>query len=205
MARLRFSTKDVFPLLLHAKACSEWGMAYGHKGDPGPRLVLVKDEGIYLMSNGQPRQIDPQADGTRCIVAYATGHDPRNGNTWDKDREAAGGDDFGEWLPLDLFEEAIASGADHIVVSLTESKVSISWPSTPAAEETRKYLMTAMESRWIFFPPRCKTALGFPKSKMTPQQLDEYLMRKYAGKAVVLNRMPTEEAVVLYRKRFFGV
>jgi hypothetical protein len=65
------------------------------KGKPG--LWLVKDAGIYLMSNGSPAmKIDNN-------VTYAEGYGP------DADygdiRDAAGGDDFVIMLPVDFFKK----------------------------------------------------------------------------------------------------
>jgi hypothetical protein len=67
---------------------------------PEPALQFVKDQGIYLMSNGSP-QFD--ADDPNRVI-YAEGFDPSKnefGEWWEGAREIVGGDDFVEPLPLD--------------------------------------------------------------------------------------------------------
>ena len=53
MATLKFAAPAVLELLRHALAAPKHVSPYG-EADPGPGLFLVKDEGIYLMSNGKP-------------------------------------------------------------------------------------------------------------------------------------------------------
>lgn len=66
-----------------------------------PALHLVKDEGIYLLSSSAERDI---AEGTTSRVVYANGLDPKaDEDVWDKCREAVGGDDFVEALPIEWF------------------------------------------------------------------------------------------------------
>jgi hypothetical protein len=61
-------------------------------------LWLVKDDGIYLMSNG--------VSDRECGEAYAVGFDPkRDQDVWDLSRDAAGGDDFSEFLAASMFPE----------------------------------------------------------------------------------------------------
>ena len=68
-------------------------------------VILVKDAGIYLMSNGVPHLQDPQRNSERAsLVAYAEGFDPRKGDVWEAGQRAAGGDDFAEHIDLDTFE-----------------------------------------------------------------------------------------------------
>lgn len=61
-------------------------------------LWLVKDDGIYLMSNA--------VAGRDGHVAYAVGFNPTNNvGVWDAAREVVGGDDFEEFLPASMFPE----------------------------------------------------------------------------------------------------
>lgn len=78
-----------------------------------PGLTLVKDDGIYMMSNGSPALMDPikrpSSNGQHTIefrkVVYARGYDPRVDHAvWDRSRAAAGGDDFTESIDHDLCE-----------------------------------------------------------------------------------------------------
>lgn len=62
-------------------------------------VLLVKDQGVYLMSAGEPRDL---IDGESSFVAYAKGMNPTVDpfdDWWDAARNAVGGDDFGEHLP----------------------------------------------------------------------------------------------------------
>lgn len=65
---------------------------------PAPAIILVHDEGVYLMSNGEPRDVLPGSE--RSFVAQAAGCDPRRDADWyDTARDLVGGDDFAETLP----------------------------------------------------------------------------------------------------------
>lgn len=91
-------------------------------------LHFVKDEGVYVMSNGTPRLMrDPDAAdevGKRSKVVYAVGFDPDErdrGEVWEEARAACGGDDFVEAIGADVMEEifALASeGSRFFVIEL---------------------------------------------------------------------------------------
>lgn len=110
MAQLIFDGAQVLKLLAHAKASTQHSALYSEKPNPGPGLFLVKDDGIYLMSNGQA--IQPRENGdSGAKVVYAKGYEPPR-MVKDEDRDdqyskivaAAGGDDFAELLGADVFE-----------------------------------------------------------------------------------------------------
>lgn len=69
-----------------------------------PALHLVKDDGIYILSNGTPRMLitkkspNGKHDMKVSKVVYARGYDPSKGDVWDKCRDAVGGDDFVELI-----------------------------------------------------------------------------------------------------------
>jgi hypothetical protein len=79
-------------------------------------LHLVKDSGVYLMSNGTPRLLAPGKKDSSQVV-YAQGHSPAD--------EWIGGDDFCDFLSLDTFEDIIAKGGKMIVITVTERTVTI--------------------------------------------------------------------------------
>ena len=67
-------------------------------------LSLVGDHGVYLMSAGLPRQIDPNGDGVTSVIAYAAGTDPAKDEDWYAAKRALfGGDDRSDKLPLEAF------------------------------------------------------------------------------------------------------
>jgi hypothetical protein len=131
MSTLQFDLDEVRRVVLHAKTAPAHALWYGEA--LGPRVLLVKDEGIYLMSNGQPRDMldgRPDALGAQSFVAYAKGYDPRlvtdPGMLHEQCRAAVGGDDFSEPLELAGFEEAIADPKTvGIALRVTRRDISI--------------------------------------------------------------------------------
>jgi hypothetical protein len=131
MARLRFNVDEVRRLVAHARAAPAHAEYFGEQ--LGPRLMLVKDEGIYLMSNGQPRDmVDglPDVLGNQSFVAYAKGFDPRppadRMDVWEKARATVGGDDFSEPLELDAISAACASPATTaILLHVTKTRIGL--------------------------------------------------------------------------------
>src|SRR5580704_12935319 len=83
-------------------------------------LVLVRDRGVYLLSNEQPRDL---VEGERSFVAYAQGCDPYRDRDWrSNSRDLAGDDDFSLTLPWahDL-KALIEAGVRTIVVRIARN------------------------------------------------------------------------------------
>jgi len=100
-----FKTKDVLRCVEHALAAPKWSMAYEEgMRPPAPGLLFVHDQGVYLMSNGLPRdQRDPADPESNSYVAYAEGCNPNIGDFDDwygTSRALVGGDDFAEVLTV---------------------------------------------------------------------------------------------------------
>lgn len=103
--RLAFDYDDVMALIEHARGCSAWSAGYEGEAS-GPGLLLVGDNGVYLMSNGQPGLM--RRDGKGHKVVYAVGLDPEKDadEWWERKRATFGGDDGVEHLPwADAIEE----------------------------------------------------------------------------------------------------
>ncbi len=122
MTRLLFALPGVQEIIEHALAAERHKMDFVERMETygadvfdaqpdeeeraKPALWWVKDEGIYLMSNGVPALLrDPAApeDKQRSKVVYAMGFDPTKsdrGEVWDAARAAVGGDDFVESISL---------------------------------------------------------------------------------------------------------
>jgi hypothetical protein len=66
-----------------------------------PGLLLVKDDGCYLMANTRPRQTRPGARGEEVVVVYAEGLESGS-ERYEIVRDVCGGDDFAEFLDLGL-------------------------------------------------------------------------------------------------------
>jgi hypothetical protein len=129
MSRFVFDGAGVLDLLEHAKAAPKTTSPYGMTEDPGPGLFLVKDDGIYVMSNGEPHLPGTES---RNKVIYARGYEPlpRSASVEDrmafvdKVRAAAGGDDFAEFVPAKSLEKLERDGL--LEINLTSSKMTIS-------------------------------------------------------------------------------
>lgn len=126
MRTLKFPIAGVRKLIDHATSATEWSKPfYDEDGTPEPCLLFVKDDGIYLMSNGIP-QI-PVADDHSHVV-YAKGYDPhKNGDVWDKCRDAVGGDDFVEYLELQPNLTPIPEGAVAFVIKVSATRMECGW------------------------------------------------------------------------------
>ncbi len=85
-----------------------------------PAVLLVHDQGVYLMSNGNPRDI---VGGVSSHVAYAKGCNPKTDSDWyDTAHALVGGDDFGETLPWAREIKAlIDGGADTIFIRFDDT------------------------------------------------------------------------------------
>lgn len=105
MARLTFAAADVRRVVEHSLAHDQRDVVVDYDREtfesitakPAKAAVLlVHDDGVYLMSNGTPRDI---VEGDRSFVAYAKGCNPKtDSDWWDTSRALVGGDDFSETL-----------------------------------------------------------------------------------------------------------
>jgi hypothetical protein len=127
-SKLVFEGIAVLELLAHAKAAPKHTSPYGLTANPGPGLMLVKDDGIYLMSNGKPGL---QGTTTANKVVYALGYEalPASAsmkermNRYDKIHNAAGGDDFAGFLPAKSFARLVPDG--RVEIELTAERMTI--------------------------------------------------------------------------------
>jgi len=72
-----------------------------------PSFLLVKDEGVYIMSAGDPRQLIEEGS-QRSLVAYAQGLHPGNAGWYDRAVAICGGDDFGERIEVQEIDDLVA-------------------------------------------------------------------------------------------------
>lgn len=126
MRKLTFPIDDRLKQIVAHAAAHDPAPYYGRKIDRS--LYFVKDQGAYLMSAGSPGLIDP--DGklpTSQLVQYAIGHDPNTPEyDYDHTRFVCGGDDFGEPLEVEFFEQAIAQGATKLEIRLSDNELALS-------------------------------------------------------------------------------
>ena len=99
-----FKTDEVRRCVEHALNSTSWGMGWSD-APPGPAVFFVHDQGVYLMSNGEPRDLTinprtPTAQPT-SYCAYAAQCNPSTDEDWwDNSNDLVGGDDFAETLPI---------------------------------------------------------------------------------------------------------
>lgn len=115
MPTCRFKAADLKRLIMHARSAPEYDMGHENMTDEtfislgltppaertpvGPGLLFVHDRGVYLMSNGIPRDLD--AVGTGSHVVYAQHCNPNEDDEWyENSRELVGGDDFAEVIRI---------------------------------------------------------------------------------------------------------
>jgi hypothetical protein len=132
MSRLIFKAADLLRVVDHSLAAPQQAerlvdFVDGKSVTAPPEaasVLLVHDEGVYLMSNGQPADAlegKPESKFFKRYVAYAQGCDPRSDKRWyDTARALVGGDDFGECLPWAAEIKAqIDAGAQQIIVAVS--------------------------------------------------------------------------------------
>ena len=130
MAKLEFDATAVLELLEHALNAPHHTSPYGLTQNPGPGLMLVKDAGIYLMSNREPRL--PGTDTANKVV-YARGYEDPDATAsesewseqYTKIRDAVGGDDFAEFLEASSFASLRPDGLIEIELTSEQMVVTI--------------------------------------------------------------------------------
>lgn len=115
-----FKIEAVRPLLEHTLKAGRHRALYGLEDTAVPGLWLVKDQGVYLMTNAEPGLRLPDGSGHHQVV-YAEGFGPE---------EYMGGDDFAEliraeWLTT-TFASAKKHGRDSFQILLTATKLTLS-------------------------------------------------------------------------------
>jgi hypothetical protein len=134
MSKLIFKANDVRRVIEHTLAAPEQ-RPISYSTDPVKEVavVLVHDDGVYLMSNGKPGDLlDPskgEVIGSTHFVAYAQGCDPNKNKDWiDISRALVGGDDFAQTLegwPTEI-KRMLDAGATHIVIDLSVDALELS-------------------------------------------------------------------------------
>lgn len=95
-----FRTAEVRRCITHALHSPRWKMGYTGEEPAVPALFFVHDDGVYLMSNGDPADLKSPGE-LSCYAAYAEGCDPdKDAEYYETARYLVGGDDFAETLPI---------------------------------------------------------------------------------------------------------
>lgn len=118
-----FKTKELKRCITHALNSTQWRMGFADSAVPWPGLFVVHDQGVYLMSNGEPG--DALKDELGVYVAYAAGCDPDNdANWWEVSRALVGGDDFAEVIPIKENWEKECDNFEEFHVRVTPNEIS---------------------------------------------------------------------------------
>ena len=124
MTMLTFKSKE-FSRMMGFMRNNDRAIPNGTGGEPTKDfgLHLVKDDGIYLMAGTFKSD---KLDERKCHVIYAQGYSLKTKDLWDKCREAVGGDDFAEWIPLskEMVEALEKNG--HMKIKFTPSEITTS-------------------------------------------------------------------------------
>jgi hypothetical protein len=123
MARLIFLASDVRRVVEHSLNAPRQRKTWD-KPVTEPSVLLVHDQGVYLMSNGEPRDI---LKGTTSFAAYAEGcHPEKNAHWYDTARTLVGGDDFGECLPwAKEIKAKLDAGLQYIAFEITPTNLEL--------------------------------------------------------------------------------
>lgn len=117
-----FKTEDIQRCIEHALRSTEWNMGYEETAIPTPGLCFVHDQGVYIMSNGSPSDMDGEQT---AYVAFAEHCNPRvDTDWWENSRSLVGGDDFVEVMPIDESWRRNCGRYDEIHVTVTEGEMS---------------------------------------------------------------------------------
>ena len=151
MTRLFFDMEQVAGLARHAREAPARRMTMAQRAavfgedrcavpQPGeerlapPCLWLVKDEGIYLMSPGLDPDPDSDDPPRRPPVAYADGFDPNRDDrmaVWDRARDAVGGDDFAEDIPVEWVDAALVAHSPEFALEFRPDAIGLLLPAGP--------------------------------------------------------------------------
>tara|TARA_R100001369_G_C3280119_1_gene161799 strand:+ start:494 stop:871 length:378 start_codon:yes stop_codon:yes gene_type:complete len=123
MSTLNFkSNKTLKSLARKTLFSKEFKIAYRDQTTIEKSFWLVKDDGIYVMNcyvkNGKREKVNQ--------VIYASGFNPKtNDDVWEDSRDAVGGDDFAENIPLDYSQLNRLRDGGNLTIKITEKSLEI--------------------------------------------------------------------------------
>ena len=129
--KLRLNAALVKQLLDDSINATEYREVYERPGTAAPGLWLVGDQGVYLMSNSKDgiKNLNSAKGPPKLLVAYADKCNPVGTceDWYANKRQAFGGDDGIEFLPIEFIEAALAK-AKNGQMALLVTPMSISVP-----------------------------------------------------------------------------
>lgn len=117
--KLHFDKKRVDTIWENSWEAKSWGGVYGDTPERGD-LVLVGDDGVYLMSANLERFLDPDKPET-SFIAYAHEANPETmdfDTWWSNKRESFGCDDGADKIPDRFYREMLVLGVDYTAYAM---------------------------------------------------------------------------------------
>ena len=125
MTRLVFDNGEALRrLAIGTMKAEKFRIPYTDQDTSDKGVLFVKDEGIYLMNayaGGKP----PNELGT---VVFAESYDPtKDEDVWERSRQAVGGDDFGEFVPLPeiVLRAIVMRQLKKLIIDMSEESYSV--------------------------------------------------------------------------------
>lgn len=125
MTRLVFDNGEALRrLAIGTMKAEKFRIPYTDQATSDKGVLFVKDEGIYLMNayaGGKP----PNELGT---VVFAESYDPtKDEDVWERSRQAVGGDDFGEFVPLPeiVLRAIVMRQLKKLIIDMNEESYSV--------------------------------------------------------------------------------
>lgn len=207
MSKLVFDAAAVEQRLNHALAAKEHSKVYGqHTAEPG--VILVHDQGVYIMSNGMPREIDPNTP-CKSIVVYAERCHPDQDDDWyDTARALVGGDDFAEFIPANIIKRAIDFAKAHggkLVITINGDQLAFN-TGIQTKDADAKWLTAQMRRKTLVVDEanlsRGVFSYRFPPSDLTGPRGADFIARIRADSPgmCALNAQPIDKAVDLFNR-----
>jgi len=125
LTRLVFDNGEALRrLAIGTMKAEKFRIPYTDQATSDKGVLFVKDEGIYLMNayaGGKP----PNELGT---VVFAESYDPnKDEDVWERSRQAVGGDDFGEFVPLPeiVLRAIVMRQLNKLIIDMSEESYSV--------------------------------------------------------------------------------
>lgn len=125
MTRLVFDNGEALRrLAIGTMKAEKFRIPYTDQDTSDKGVLFVKDEGIYIMNayaGGKP----PNELGT---VVFAESYDPtKDEDVWERSRQAVGGDDFGEFVPLPeiVLRAIVMRQLKKLIIDMNEESYSV--------------------------------------------------------------------------------
>lgn len=120
---LKFRTDEIKKLAEHSIKAAKRRPTFAQQEENTtiPKgFILVKDQGVYLLSNGLNAQ--DQTPNESGLVVFAESCNPNTDEDWYHNAwNICGGDDFAEFIELDWFLYAQSEHCDYVIIEMTDT------------------------------------------------------------------------------------